>query len=562
MELWRKRSELVTAIRFLGVERGRYLLTMSLCNVIGSVCYNIVLAIIMQKVLDGIACRNTAELMQGAVIALASFVIAFVFEPVLGKIRNNCVRRTILRIRERLFYAAVGMPVHTYEEMEQGDIFVKITDDVETLEQVYLRHLPNLNFALVHGGIAILLMFFYDRWLGGISLLLGMIQTGINYITGNTVERATEKRQQSRSALLQRVLDTINGQQDIRSTGSEDYFEKRFTQFNQRLRKDEKSVENRKMRMENTVNFFDNFNYIAVMGVGLYMVLKGDISLGSVVAIISLQGNAAYLFSNLSSFLAGIAESLPSLGRIADMLAAWETQPAAEPSAKYAPADCGQGTAIEMRHVTFGYQEHKDVIKNLDFSLRRGELAVITGKSGEGKSTWIKLLMGFYVPASGEYLLYGRDVRSPEACAPGRIIAYVDQESRLFRMTVRENIRMGRADASDEEILAACRAADAHAFIETLPDGYDTLLLNGENLSGGQRQRLALARAFVSKKPVLVIDEGTANLDPLSEQNIIQSVYGMRGQRTILVITHRDAWFPYADQIYRLQDGRLLCHPV
>lgn len=539
---------------FLGKKKALYLFMTCLCNAIGSVCYNIVLAVIMQKILDGIVLQRKELLVQAVWIAAISFFIAFVFEPIFARKRNGCVRSAIAGLRREIFCSVTGMSVRTYESMSQGDILTKATNDVELVEQIYLSYIPNLCFALIHGGIAAILMVFYNVWLGVISLLLGGIQTGISYWMSRKVRRMSEKRQKIRTEVIQKVIDTLDGRVDWKAARSEKFFKKSFRRENQQLKTQERAVENRKMWMEDTDNFFENFNYIIVLGLGFYMMLRGWTSLGTVVAIISLQGNATYLFRNLSGFLGGIAETLPSVERIIDIISLPREETASlSDSREKKSQETDAQTAIGMRNVTFHYDNSDDILKQLNCSIKKGELSVITGESGAGKSTWMKLLLGFYDIFEGEYFLFGKNVKAMGKKALGSQIAYVDQSCYLFQMSVADNVRMGRLNASREEIILACQAAAADEFIETLPDGYDTMLLNGENLSGGQKQRIALARAFLSQKPILLIDEGTANLDSLSEEKVIDSVANMKGKRTIIVISHRNAWEKCADRIYRLE---------
>lgn len=550
---------------YLGDQKIAYIVLTCFSNVIVSVCYNIVLAIIMQKVLDGIAYGNGLFLYQGVLIALVSFAAAFILEPIFSRIRNHCVRSSIMRIREKVFLSITEMPVKTYEIMGQGDILTKITSDIETLEDIYLYHLLLLSFAMIHGGIATVLMLFYNVPLGIFSLLLGIVQSVINYKMSIKVEQAAQSRQKNRANMLQAVIDTLDGHIDIKLSDSESFFEKNFLKKNLHLTEHEKAVEKKKALIENTDNLSEHLSYLAIMGLGLYMMLKGNITLGTIVAIKCLQGNATYLFSNLSAFMSGIAEAMPSVNRIAEMLEMSDIpkmtnevskMPNDELKVTKTPENVSKRSdteiAVEMQGVAFGYNNRDDVLCDLACRIKAGTLSVVTGNSGEGKSTWLKLLLGFYDFSQGTYFLFGQDTQKQDKQMIRSLIAYVDQPCMLFSMSVADNVRLGRLNAAYEDVVAACQAADAHEFIENLPDKYDTMLMGGENLSGGQRQRIALARAFVSEKPILLIDEGTASLDERAEEKIIDSIVKMKGKRTVIVVSHRKAWEECADAVYRL----------
>lgn len=546
-------------LQILGKQKYIYVIMTCLCNTIGSVCYNIVLAVILQKILDGIAYEDTKLLSQAVCIALASFLIAFVFEPVFSRIRNQCIRETIANLRRSIFEAMMNLPVRHYEETSQGDMLTTATADVETVEDIYFYHFPNLCFALIHGGIAAVLMLCYNLELGLTSLALGILQSVINSKLSRRVEKAARERQHVRADSIQKVVDTLDGRTDYRACRSQHFMLHRFLVTNHRLQMQEKQVMTGKAHMELADYFFENINYILVLGLGLFMVLNGTVSVGTVVAVISLQGNATYLFQNFSAFMAGIAESLPSAERILHLLSACED----EISVSVQPATQDKTDAsnqiISMRDLCFGYHEQQAVLKHMDCRIEKGKLTVLTGNSGEGKSTWMKILLGFYKNYTGEYYLQGVNTRCMQESDINRQIAYVDQACFVFCMSVLDNVRMGRPDASASEVIEACKKADAHDFITKLPNGYETLLLNGENLSGGQRQKLALARAFLSSRPILLIDEGTANLDAASEEKILASVNRMKGEKTIIVISHRESWKTCADHVLTMKHGKCIC---
>lgn len=530
----------------------RYVFLTCLCNLIGSVCYNIVLAVVMQKVLDGIALQDISYLIQGMAIAFTAFLIAFVGEPIFARKRNYQIRSTIANIRRNIFETIVEMNVAEYEKRNHGELYTQLTNDVEKLEDGYFVHIPNYYFAWIHGGIAVLLILFYDFRLGILSLFLGGIQSYLNCGISDKIEVESQQRQKSRDRIIQKIEDMQEGKVDIKLLSAEKYFEKLFSKDNLNLKGWEKGIEKKKLLVKVLNQIFENLNTIVIMGLGLYMVLIQEITLGAVVAIISLQGNAIYLFQNLSLFVAGIADIMPSANRIIELINYNNQMQITEKTCTEEKRDITD-LAVFMENISFDYKSERNLLCGFSISVKKGELAVIFGESGKGKSTWIKLALGMYDSWEGEYYLFGRDMKTKDRDFVRENIAYVDQECYLFHMTVKENIRLGNMSASDEDIIRACKEANAHDFIMRLQEGYDTILTNGKNLSGGQKQRIALARAFVSQKPILLIDEGTSNLDLESEQEILGTISRLKKTRTIVAVSHREAWKEIADRIYYLK---------
>lgn len=274
-------------------------------------------------------------------------------------------------------------------------------------------------------------------------------------------------------------------------------------------------------------------------------------------AVIGLQGNASYLFMNFSAFLAGLSEALPSIERVMELLES-EKDPEMNEIGLMGEngnqqEQGGSEYAIELKKLCFGYEPDQWVLDQFDMTVKKGELVLIKGESGCGKSTLYKILLGFYPAAKGEYLLDGVRAESMGQKRLAEKYAYLDQSSYLFSMSVAENIRLSRQEASASEVEEAAKLAGAHEFIRNLPQGYDTILSDGsDNISGGQRQRIAMARMFLSDRPILLIDEGTANIDEETEGIVAESIRRMKGKKTIIMITHKDTMCPWADQIYQV----------
>jgi ABC-type multidrug transport system fused ATPase/permease subunit len=311
------------------------------------------------------------------------------------------------------------------------------------------------------------------------------------------------------------------------------------------------------------VGFVVSFTNTIMLGFGAILIVRGEFTLGGLVAYRTYGRYFYGPIDNLTQVNDMLQRAIAVGGRIFEILDADETV-ADLPAAPALPS--GQG-AIEFDRVTFIYRAQGALpstgtpaaLLDVSFRIRPGENVAIVGASGAGKSTLFGLIQRFFDPIEGSVRIDGRDLREVTQASVRQAIVAVPQDTFLFAVTIRENIRFGRPDATDEEVEAAARAANAHEFIERLPEGYDALVgERGVKLSGGQRQRIAIARAFLVDSPILLLDEATSAVEPESERAILAALARLQKGRTTLIATHRLGTIREADRIFVLQQGRLV----
>ncbi len=286
----------------------------------------------------------------------------------------------------------------------------------------------------------------------------------------------------------------------------------------------------------------------------LYEVYKGHLTIGSLLAYVMLLDRITQPLSWLPDYIAFLRESLVSVKRLEEIL----HQPQEESGSNVYKCESGF-PVIEMKDIHFAYGEGEEVLSGFEISVHAGDNVAFVGSSGSGKSTLIKLMCGFYQPKSGEYKIYGHNYREWDIYALRRRIALVSQNVFLFPVSIAENVSYGKEGATKEEIIAACKQANIHDFIMTLPQGYDTLVgERGARLSGGQKQRISIARAFLKDAPVLLLDEPTSAVDVETESLIQEAVARISKGRTVITIAHRLSTIINSDRIYVLEQGKLV----
>jgi len=287
---------------------------------------------------------------------------------------------------------------------------------------------------------------------------------------------------------------------------------------------------------------------------GGLLVLRGGLTVGDLLVALAYLGFVYGPLSGIANTSGTLQEAFASAGRVREVLAL-APEVHEPPNAVAVPRLSGR---IEFRNVSFAY-DGQPILREISFSVEPGEFVAIVGPSGSGKTTMVSLLPRFYEAGSGEVLIDGVDVKRYRLATLRDQIAIVLQEAVVLSGSIRDNLRYGKLDATDEEIETAARAANAHAFVTALPGGYDTELgYAGSGISGGQRQRLSMARAFLKNAPILVLDEPTAALDTVSERLVIDALRRLHAGRTTFVIAHRLSTVRNADRILVVDAGRLV----
>jgi thiol reductant ABC exporter CydC subunit len=495
--------------------------------------------------------------LQVAIVGVRFFGISRgVFRYLERLVSHEVTFRLLARLRVWFYRALEPLAPARLMHYQSGDLLARIVADIGTLENLYLRVIAPPAIALLVALLAAVLLGGFDVRLA-ITLLAFLVVAGagLPLLTGALTRKTGERLVRSRSEMNGALVDGIQGVADLLAFGrGEDYLD--------RVRSLSHNLENLQLRMAGasglgsaSVGLLMNLATVAVLVVavplvnqgaldGVYLALLAMVVIASFEAVLPLPQAFQYLENSLEAGrrLFEIADAKPAV-----------TDP-------LEPKSLPDQALLLVENLRFAYNRgDPPVLDGLSFELSQGGTLAIVGPSGAGKSTLLQLLLRFWDYQDGEIWLDGRELRECDQEEVRQRIGVVSQHTYLFNSTVRDNLLLARPDATQADLFQAARQAQIHEFIQSLPAGYDTLVgEQGLRLSGGQRQRLAIARAILKDAPFLILDEPTANLDALTEHEVVGSLREVTKGRTVLIVTHRIVGLEAADEILVLRGGRIV----
>lgn len=557
------KGTLLKLIRYIAHDKFRLLIAIACA--IGSVAFNVygprVLGRATTELFNGIAAKigGTGGVDFGAIglilgTALTIYISSSVLNLVQGWLMTGITQRVCYRLRREIVEKIDRMPLAYFERTSTGDVMSRITNDVDTLGQSLNQSVTQLITS-----IAMIIGVSYQM------LSLSVVLAGVTFVTVPVsllavvvVVRASQRHFRRQQAFLGQVdgiiEESFTGQNIIQAFNRERRAVSDFDEVNDRLFDSGWRSQFLSGLMQPLMNFIGNLGYVAVVVVGAFLAIGGSIAIGDIQAFMQYVRNFTQPITQLSQ----VSNMLQMLAAAAERVFEFLDEPEESRDAVTPALPACKG-AVDFDHVKFGYVPDKTIIHDFSCDVRPGQTVAIVGPTGAGKTTLMKLLMRFYDVDGGSISVDGVDVRSYAREDLRRNFAMVLQDTWLFKGTVRENIRYGKADASDAEVEAAARAALADHFIRTLPGGYDfELNEDASNVSQGQKQLLTIARALLADRPILILDEATSNVDTRTEERIQRAMDILMAGRTSFVIAHRLSTIRNADKILVLRDGDIV----
>jgi len=499
---------------------------------------------------------NRLAILNFAVLAVAIIAIVGAISSYLENYLTTSVGQSVMHdLRRTLYHHIHRLSLAEHDEKRTGDLIGRVTTDIEAIQSFITTALLGIvNSALTLVGIIGVMLYLNWRFTL-ISLAIAPVLFVVVYIFTRRIKKASRAVRKKESELLSIVQEVFSSIRVVKAFAREDYEERRFER--QSLENVETALlaRNLKGTLAPIVDVIVAIGTCLMLGYGARLVLAGQLTAGDLVVFLLYLGMMYKPMRDLSKMTDTVSKAEVGFDRIREVL---ETESGMRDLPRARRARRFQGK-IEFDKVSFGYEPDQLILKDVSFEIAPGQVAAFVGPTGGGKTTIISLIARFYDPLSGQVKIDGTDIRNYTMKSLRQQISFVLQETLLFRAPVWENIAYGRPEANRAEILRAAKLANAHEFIEEMPEGYDTMVgERGVTLSGGQRQRIAIARAVIRNTPILVLDEPTSGLDAVSEQAVFEALERLMEGKTSIVIAHHLATIRRAAIIFVVKENTLV----
>jgi ATP-binding cassette, subfamily B, bacterial len=463
--------------------------------------------------------------------------------------------RFVAALRTHLFAHLQGLSLGFFERRSLGDIISRISDDVEEIEDLMLSGMASALAYLFQLVFFVGALFYLDWQLALVSLLVAPLFFFAARNFSRKIKSAAREERRLSGSISAVAEESLSNATLVQAYNRQDTEVERFRRENEGNFVAQMAATRLSALFSPLIDMIELSGVMVVLGLGAYGLSQGRLTLGGLLIFMVYLGGLYRPIRGLSSLLNSFYSASAGAERIIEFL---DEEPSVRESKNAVDLGPARGR-VEFDAATFGYPgTRKETLSDISFGVAPGEVLALVGPSGAGKSTVVKLLLRFYDPDAGEVRLDGYDLKGLSLRSLRENVAVLLQETLVFDGTIRENIAYGRPDAREKEILRAARAADAHEFIERLPEGYDTVIgQKGRLLSGGQRQRVAIARAMVRDAPVLILDEPTTGLDAASGEKVMTPLRRLMSGRTTIVISHDLSTAREATEILFLEDGRV-----
>lgn len=489
------------------------------------------------------------------IIIAVTVATTALFQWIMNVINNKITYSIVRDIRKDAFEKLQILPVNYVDTHPAGEIVSKVIADVDQFADGLLMGFTQFFTGIMTIMGTLVFMFIYD-W--KITMVVVLVTPAPFFIASFIAKRTYnmfKKQSEARGEQTSLIDEMIGNEKIVQAYSMEDNSLDRFDEINGKLQKYSLDATFFSSLSNPSTRFVNNVVYALVAFVGAFSVMRGGLTVGSLSALLSYANQYMKPFNEISGVVTELQNAIACAGRVIDLID--ETPMKKDPDNELVVKD-GEGK-IDLEDVCFSYDKSKELIKNFNLHVKPGERVAIVGPTGCGKTTVINLLMRFYDVDSGSIKIEDVDIKDVTKKSLRSNYGMVLQETWLKSGTIKENIITGRPDATDEEIVAAAKAAHAHGFIKRLPNGYDTVIgEDGGNLSQGQKQLLCIARVMLCLPPMLILDEATSSIDTRTEMKIQHAFSIMMEGRTSFIVAHRLSTIKSADIIIVMKDGNII----
>ncbi|MGO1582471.1 MAG: ABC transporter ATP-binding protein [Actinomycetaceae bacterium] len=526
----------------------------------------------MDVIFDGVLTGtgvDFADLARLLGIVLAMYVVASVFDWLQGFLLNEIVMKVVFRLRENIEAKVNRLPLSYFDTRQRGDLLSRTTNDVDNVQAAMQQAFASLFYALMTV-VGITIMMFVLSWQLALIALTALPIAGVVVgIVGSRSQALFAAQWKHTGRVNGHIEESFTGHDLVTVFGRQESMRERFDERNEELFEASFKAQFYSGVIMPVMQWVTYLGYVGIAVVGGLRVANGQMSLGQVTAFIQYSREFNAPLGEMAGMANMLISGVASAERIFELLDADEQEPdLAESAARGVldPSAPRPGTLaqpvqgrVEFDRVAFSYTPEKPLITDLSLTAEPGRTVAIVGPTGAGKTTLVNLVMRFYEIDAGQIRLDGVDTATLERSTLRSQVGMVLQDAVLFGGTIRENIRYGRLDATDDEVVASATATYVDRFVHTLPDGYDTVIEDeGANISAGERQLITIARAFLADPPILILDEATSSVDTRTEVLVQQAMGALRTDRTSFVIAHRLSTIRDADTILVMEHGDIV----
>lgn len=552
-----------TLLSYLGVYKIKLVIVVlfSILATVFSILSPAILGTATDKVVGGLMSGTGIDftgILKILMVLLAMYLLSLAFNAIQGVVMADVSQKVIYTLREKMSVKLDRLPLRYFDSKTHGEIQSRMVNDIETVNQTLSNSLTTA-ISSIATLIGVLVMMLSISWS---MTLVALISMPLSMLVIKIVVSKSQKHfsnQQKYLGLVNgHVEEMYTGHDIIKAFNREEVSEEVFNEYNDKLCEAAWKSQFISGIMQPATVLIGNLSYVAVCLLGGFLAINGRVSIGNIQAFIQYVRNFNQPVSQLANIMNQFQSAVAAAERIFEMIDEEEEVDLDKEPEAHIDADNAKGH-VAFEHISFGYKKDEPVIKDFSFDAKPGQRVAIVGHTGAGKTTIVKLLMRFYELDGGRITIDDTDITDLSRDNLRELFGMVLQDTWLYNDTIRENIRYGNRDASDEEVEAAAKAAHIDHFIKTQPKGYD-MEINEEasNISQGQKQLLTIARAFLADAPILILDEATSSVDTRTEALIQKAMANLMQGRTSFIIAHRLSTIKDADHILVMDHGDII----
>lgn len=550
-------KDLLKSMKWMGGQARPCILSFSLIIIIAAVLSlcSVSIAIVSKGLVDAAVAREGHQAAWAAISFAGLILLQVGLKAVASILSVRTLEGISNKIRKRLFTHLLKAEWASSSKYHSDDILTRLTSDIGTVANGIANVLPAIIALVVQLAAAFVTLLFLDPILAALAFVLGPVSVLLTRVLGHKLKQMHLKIQEAEVTYRAFLHESIQNVLIVKAFCIEENNTARFDN----LQSERMDLVLKRNRMNVTTSSILSLGYwlgyFLAFGWGALHLSRGTVSFGTLTAFLQLVGQIQAPFSGLAQTLPQVISTVASAERLMELERMQHEQ-------NNGMVPCWTNAGIILDNVHFAYGNDTPVLKNATFEVYPGETVAITGMSGEGKTTLLRLLLSLVEPGVGHIYFTGGQDEKFEACASSRrLISYVPQGNTLFSGTIEENLRIGCSDVTNMEMEAAVRSACAWEFIKKMPKGLKTVIgERGHGISEGQAQRLAIARALLHKAPILVLDEATSALDSYTEKCVLQAIRSLSPARTCIIITHRSTALGICNRVLKLENGYLVEH--